>query len=509
MTATADVTRVEQPANAARGRPGFASGPVIGIAIAFVAVELAVAARYGIHRDELYFIACARHLAWGYVDQPPLVPFVARIAITVGGPHAFALRVAPALAGGGAVMIGALMARELGGERIAQTFAALAGATSAAVLATTHLLSTATFDLFFWALLCLLVLRLIRFGDPRWWIAIGATAGVALLNKYNIAFLLVGVGVGLAATPSTRALLRTRWLLAGGAIALLLVAPNIAWNAHHHWAAIAMLRSLHRENGSVGASLGFVPSQLFIVGPALIVLWVAGLRRLFDDTIGRVFAIAYVVLLALDTLGGAKPYYLTGIYFVLFAAGGVWYERRLARRPGHPLRTAVIFVVVAAASLPLTLPVLPAGAQPTSGWLGGINKDLSATIGWKGMARQVASVANSLPASERSRLVVFTGDYGAAGAVDLYGSVYGLPHAISGHNSYWWWGPGRAPDDSTTITVDVDRGYLETLFADVRLVGVVRTPGNVWTEERGDPIYLCRGQRRAWRVIWPSARHYG
>jgi hypothetical protein len=511
MTATVDTaTRTATPVDDVASRPVFAARAVFAIAGAFVALELAVAARYGIHRDELYFLACARHLAWGYVDQPPFVVFVARLAVAIGGPSAFALRVAPAIAGGAAVVFGALMARELGGGRRAQLFAALAGATSGVMLATAHLLSTATFDLFFWSLLCLLVLRLLRTRDERLWLAVGATAGVGLMNKYNLLFLLAALAVALLTSREHRPLLRSRWFLAGVAIAVVIVAPNIVWNAQHDWAAVSMLQSLRRENSTFGASVGFVPSELFIVGPALAFLWITGLRRLFSHRTGRVFAIAYVLLLVVDTLSGAKPYYLSGIYFVLFAGGGLWYEERVARkRRAHPALVAAIFVLAAVLTLPLALPVLPASAQPEGPWLGNINKDLSATLGWKPFVRQVATIANTLPASERRRLVIFTGDYGAAGAVDRYGAQYGLPHAISGHNSYWWWGWGRAPDDSTTIAVNMSRSYLHTIFDDVEPVGQVRTPGNVWTEERGDPIYLCRGQHRSWAGAWPSAKHYG
>jgi hypothetical protein len=511
MTATIDTaTHAPPPDDDVAARPAFAARPVFAIVGAFVALELAVAARYGIHRDELYFLACARHLAWGYVDQPPFVVFVARLAVAVGGPSAFALRLVPAIAGGAAVAFGAMMARELGGRRRAQVFAAIAGATSGVILATAHLLSTATFDLFFWSLLCLLVLRLLRTRDERLWLAIGVTAGVALMNKYNVLFLLAALAIALLTNREHRPLLRSRWLLLGVAVAVAIVAPNIVWNAQHDWAAVSMLHSLHSENSTLGASVGFVPGQLFIVGPALLFLWIAGLRRLFSHPTGRVFAVAYVALLAVDILSGAKPYYLSGIYFVLFAGGGLWYEERVARRSrAHPARTAAIFVVAALVALPLALPVLPASAQPKGPWLGNINKDLSATLGWKPFVHQVAGIAGALPASERRRLVIFTGDYGAAGAVDRYGAQYGLPHAISGHNSYWWWGWGHASNHSTTIAVNMSRSYLRTMFADVELVGHVRTPGGVWTEERGAPIYLCRGQLRTWASAWASARHYG
>ena len=333
------------------------------------------------------------------------------------------------------------------------------------ILGATHLLSTAAFDIFFWALLSWLFVRLLRTADDRLWIAIGAVAGVALLNKWNVLFLLVAFALGCLLVPEHRTRLRSPFAVAGGLLALTIWTPNLVWNAQHHWAEVAMLHSLHAENSTLGASIGFLPSQLFVVGPVLAFLWIGGLRMLRTDRIGRVLAIAYVALLIAYVLSGAKSYYLAGIYPSLFGAGGTWYERRLARHPAdvaarRARRTAAILVVITVVSLPIVLPVLPERTLPAGSWESGINKDLSATIGWPALVRQVARVADSLPPNERAHLVVFTGDYGAAGAIDEYGTRYGLPHAISGHNNYWWWGPGtrratvrrRSRSTSTALT---------------------------------------------------------
>jgi hypothetical protein len=160
-------------------------------------------------------------------------------------------------------------------------------------------------------------------------------------------------------------------------------------------------------------------------------------------------------------------------------------------------------------ALPLSVPVLPQSALAAGSWEGTINKDLSATVGWHDFVGELARVSGALPPRERATLVIFTGDYGAAGAVDLWGPAYGLPHAISGHNNYWWWGPSGAHNGATTIAVDIPKGYLLTIFREVTPAGTVTTPGGVWSEERGDPIWICRGQRVSWQAAWPSARHYG
>ena len=490
--------------------PGIWRREVGAVALGFVVLELAMSARYGFHRDELYFLACARHLSWGYVDQPPFVPTVGWIAAHLFGTSPTSLRIFPALAGGAAVVLSALMARELGGRRKAQFLAALAAATSPQVLAACHLLSTAAFDMFFWAALCFLWLRLLRTGEQRLWLVIGAVTGLALLNKLNVVFLLVGLIAGVLAAGRGQVLLNRRAAL-GAIVALVIWSPNIVWNAQHDWAVLSMLRSLHQENSSLGASIGFIPSQLIVVGPVLIVLWLAGLRYLLASSFAKPIGLAYGVVVVLFTLSGAKPYYLAGMYFVLFAAGGVWAERRLERRePAKGVRGWTLMMAAGGvAALPLVLPVLPQSTLPAGSWEGTINKDLSATVGWHDFVHQIAGVSKTLRANERANLVVFTGDYGAAGAIDLWGAQYGLPHATSGHNTYWWWGPPEPRNGTTTIAVDVPRPYLLTIFSEVTAAGSVHTPGGVWTEERGDPIWICRGQTKTWTQAWSAARHYG
>jgi 4-amino-4-deoxy-L-arabinose transferase-like glycosyltransferase len=488
--------------------PSFARRPVLAVAAVMVMLELAVASRYGIHRDELYFLASARHLAWGYVDQPPLVPAVAWVTLKLFGPSAFWLRALPALAGGAAVVVTALTARQLGGAARAQTLAAVAVAAAPQDLAGFHLLSTTAFDMFFWSVLGYLVTRLLLSGERRLWLAIGAVVGLALLNKLNVGYLVVGVIAGML-TCRQWLLLRSGWLLGGAAVAAAIASPDVAWNVAHQWAQLAMLHSLHSENSGVGASFGFIPAQFIVMGPATALVWLPGLRRLLSGPVGRPLGIAFLVLLVVYAVAGAKSYYLAGMYYPLFAAGGVWFEERLAGRRSAWMRHRIALVVAGAAlALPLTLPVLPESGLATGSWEGAVNKDLSATVGWPDFVRQIALTASRLPGTDRRRLVIYTGDYGAAGAIDLYGPGYGLPQAISGHNSFWWWGPGRAPDDSATIAVGLPRAYLLTLFRHVQAAGQVTTPGGVWTEERGAPIWICTGQVESWAKAWPAARHY-
>ena len=494
----------------ADGRRRLARRPVLVVAAAFLALELVAAPRYGLHRDELYFLACARHLSWGYVDQPPLVPFVAWAVNGLIGPFAWALRLLPALAGAASVVLCALMARELGAGRKGQVLAAVAAATSAEFLAAFHLLSTTAFDCFFWALITWITLRLVGTGDRRWLLVLGAVTGVALLDKWNAGFLVVALVIGIVSGPHRR-LLRSGYAWSGAAVCLLLVAPDLAWNVGHQWAQVSMLRSLHAENSTLGASIVFAPAQVIVLGPVLSVLGITGLVHLWRDAGRRWLAVSYLVLLGWFVVSGAKPYYLAGAYFALFAAGGTALEQRWASRgsPGHPGRWVAAMVAWCVLVVALALPLLPSSTLPTGSGEGQVNEDLSATVGWPAYVDQVAAVADTLPPAQRARLVLITGDYGAAGAIDLYGPGLHLPPARSGHNTYWWWGPAGMPDDSVTIATNVPRSTLLRIFRTVRSAGTVRTPGNVWTEERGAPIYVGTDQFARWSAVWPSLRHYG
>jgi len=332
---------------------------------------------------------------------------------------------------------------------------------------------------------------------------------LALLNKLNVGYLAIGVAAGLAICRRW-SLLRSWWVAAGAVAAAVIFSPDLAWNATPNWSQITMLENLRRENSTLAASLLFIPAQFIVVGPVLACVWLPGLRRLLRHPHGRPLGVAYVVLLVIYTLAGAKPYYLAGMYFILFAGGGLYVEERLATgRPGALSARIVASVAGAVGALPLVLPVLPSSALATGPWEGAINEDLNATVGWQELTRQVAGIASRLPVPERKRLVIYTGDYGAAGAIDLYGHKYRLPEAISGHNSFWWWGPAGAPNRSTTIAVNLPRSYLLSIFTHVQLAGKKATPHDVWSEERGDPIWICTGQRKTWAEAWPAARHYG
>lgn len=350
------------PGTGRKGLPPFASWPVIVVAAALAALLIAFSARYGYHRDELYFLACGRHLAWGYPDQPPLVPLVARLMSGLAPASLVVLRLPAALASAALVLLAGLIARELGAGRAAQALAAVCVAVAPLVTGAGHLLSTTTFGFPAWALVSWLILRILRTGNHRLWLAVGVATGVGLLDSDLIAFFLFAVLVGVAVAGPRRTF-RSPWLYAGGAIALAMWAPYLAWQAGHGWPELAVAASI--ANGGSGTSAPrwvLLPEQVALVG-WLSPVWVTGLVRLLRGgglRWCRSFGAAFIVLVIVFTITGGKPYYLGGLYPVLFGAGAQpvvnWARLGRARLRATLLAAATALTLTA---LVVTLPLVP------------------------------------------------------------------------------------------------------------------------------------------------------
>jgi hypothetical protein len=489
--------------------------PRLGIAVIAAAafgVEMAVSARYGYHRDELYFLAAGHHLAFGYVDQPLLTPLLARLTAAMTGNTLVGLRVLPALALAALVVLTAAMSRLLGAGRTGQLLAALAAATCAEYLGAMHLLTTTMPDFVLWGITLLLVLRLLASQDPRWWVAIGGCAGIAAEAKWNIGFLAAALAIGFAATPSRR-LLASRWLLLGLIIAAALAAPDIAWQAAHGWPNFAVFRVLHGAAGHNRAV--FWPAQVLYTGVALTPVWIAGLiwsLRGQDARPFRPVAIASAVILALQFILGGKAYYPGAVFMFLFAAGSVPLERWLAAREPRAGRirpaaamSAAMLVSVAVA-LPVAVPVLPARILHTVP-LQKINYDLAETIAWPKLVALVAHEYRALPGPQRRRTTILAGNYGEAGAIERYGASFGLPQEYSGANSFWFWGPPPAADTSA-IAVNLDPALLHREFAHVRKVATFDNGTGVSNDEQGAQIFIVTGLKASWPRAWPAFRDY-
>jgi 4-amino-4-deoxy-L-arabinose transferase-like glycosyltransferase len=473
--------------------------PVLGLAGAVVLVLLAVSTRYGWHRDELYFLEAGKHhLAWGYIDQPPFTPFVARLADAVAPGNLTVLRLLPALVAALDIVLAALIGRELGARRTGQVACAGAMAACGFAVGVSHLLSTASFDLAAWMALVWCACRLLRTGEPRWWLAFGAIAGTAMLNKDLVPLLAVALVIGLAIERRWD-LLRTPWLVAGGVLALAVASPNLIWQAQHGWPQQDMARALaERLAGENRTTL--LPLQLLFSGPLLIpVLW-AGARTLATAAWARRFRtllwtwIAAVVL-CLATAG--RPYYVLPLTQAVLLVGIVAWARE-----GRARVLAKVLVPSAAVTLVLALPVLPLRRAEIAG---AVNEATVETIGWPELADQVADVVRSLPAPDQGHVVLLTGTYGEAGALARYGPSRGLPRPYSGHNSYADFGV-PTDDHAVVVAVRIAPRELARWFEHCAIRERVDNGLGIDNEVQGTPITICRGQRTPWSEIWPDLR---
>ena len=459
---------------------------------------LAIAPRYGWHRDELYFLEAGRHLDWGYIDQPPLTPLVARLADRVAPGNLVVLRLLPALATAVTVVLGALLVRELGGRRQAQLAGAAVISAGGFVLGVGHLLSTAVFDLTAWMALLWVVARLLCTGNPRWWIAFGAIAGLSMLNKNLLVLLGTALLCGLL-VERRRDLLLSRWTVAGGALALAIASPNLIWQAQHGWPQVEMARVLaDRLAGENRATL--VPLQVLFVGPAFVtVLW-AGARWLGRDPSARRFRPllwAWPAGLVATFVSGGRPYYVVPLSIVVVLAGVV-----AAERDGRTRHLGWLIAANALVSLPLALPLLP---RSTTRVTASMNEVVAETIGWPELVEQVTAVVGQLPEEEQASVVLLAASYGEAGALDRFGPAHGLPPAHSPHNSY---ADFRRPqdDEATVVAVRYPVERLAPYFERCDELEVVDNGFNISNEVQGTPIVVCRGLRATWADTWAALR---
>ncbi|GAA4583096.1 glycosyltransferase family 39 protein [Planotetraspora phitsanulokensis] len=476
--------------------PPFARVPVGGVALATAAVLLAVSPWYGYHRDELYFRLLGEHPQPGYFDTPPLTPMIARVSTAVFGDTVVALRIVPALCTGALVVLIALVARELGGGRAAQVLAAAGTATAVLPLIAGHTLLTLTPDLVVWTAVVLCLLRVLLRGDGRYWLWVGVLAGVATYNRDLIVLLLVSAGVGILAAGPRKVLLDRRlWI--GAALALVIAAPNLVYQATHDWPQFQMADALKIDEGADNRA-AFVPLQILLLGPPQFVLIVVGWIRLWRDRATRALAIAYPVACALTLYSGGRPDYVGVFLLYLFAAGCV----TAAGWRWRPVLVAAL-AVNAAASIVVALPVIPASSLAGTP-VAAINEVARESVGMHGLAEQVAAVVRGLPPADRAGAVLLTSNYGQAGALDRWAGELGLPKVYSGHDELWWWGP---PPEGTRVVVALtwDTTFLAARFARCTQAGVVHGMAG---EEEGIPISVCHDPVRPWKQMWPEARHY-
>jgi hypothetical protein len=479
----------------------------VGSAMAASALLLAAtSARYDYHRDELYFRMLPP--AWGYVDQPPLTPWLARVATGLFGDSVWAMRIPAIMFVAATILLAALTTRELGGGRWPQGLSAWGIAFATLPLVFGHVLFTGTVDLVVWAAVILFVVRALLRDEPRWFLAAGAAAGVGLYNKHLVVMLLIGLAIGLLAV-GPRHVFRSRWLWAGVGTALVIGLPNLIYQATHDWPQLSMAGALAENNGGENRAM-LLPFQLLLLGPPLVAIWVAGFVALLRRPAWRplrAVALAYPVVLLITFASGGQIYYPLGLMVFLFAAGSVptidWIARRpRVRRPLVAGAVAINAVVTAVLALPL-VPVDRLGRTP----IPEINQVARDQVGWPVYTRQVADAFRSLPQADAAKAVVITANYGEAGALERYGPQYGLPAVYSGHNQLWFFGP---PPEAATVavTVGLPLRYLRTRFGSCVEAGQLDNGVDVANEEQGATVAVCRDPAGGWAAAWPDFQHY-
>jgi Dolichyl-phosphate-mannose-protein mannosyltransferase len=417
------------------------------------------------------------------------------------------LRAPAILACGVTTVTTGLLARELGGDRRAQALAGACWAAGAVCLVTGHFVTTTTYDVCATAVVSLLIARVLRTGAVRWWLPAGAVLGIALLNK-SLVGVVIGVVLVALAILGPRELLRSRWLAAGAALALLGALPYGLWQLVHGLPQSQLAASIAR-NGAEGGRAGFIPFQLILIGPLLAPIWITGLLELLrNQTLRalRCFAAAYLVLIPVFIITGGKAYYMSGLYPILLAAGAVTAARWLAQHRGRTVLLTGAVALTAAISAVIGLDVLPVRDVAGSVVLK-LNPDSGETVGWPRFTETIAAVYRSLPASTRARTAIFTGNYGEARAIAHYGPALGLPYPHSGHNGWALWGP-PPNNDTTTLLVGIDLQQAQGDFTGCRLRAQINNRQGLDNQEQNAPVLVCTGERRPWSALWPSLRHY-
>ena len=487
-------------------------------------VHLLTNGRYGYFRDELYYIACAQHLAFGYVDQPPLSILLLRLSQLLLGDSLFAIRFLPALAGAGIIALTGIIAREIGGRAWAIALACAGSLCALFNLAVGNFFSMNAFEPLFWMGTVYLLLRIINGGSPTLWLWLGVLLGLGLENKHSTAFFGAGILVGLLLTPERRHFAQ-KYIWLGGVIAFAIALPNILWQALNHWPTYELLSNIAHSNKNVALiPVQFIAQQAVFLNPGTLPLWLAGLLWLFGSRDGRRYCaigIMYLITLIEFIVLHGKSYYLAPAYPMLFAAGGVAVERLFAARLKwiKPVFLAVI-IAMGALCAPLMLPILP--PDKLVAYMRAIHMEPPRTetshtealpqifadqFGWEQMVGSVAHIYHYLAPEDKKRAAIFCQNYGEAGAIDFFGPKLGLPPAISGHQNYFLWGP-RDWTGEVILVLDTNDKDERELFGSVEDLGQIVSSPWAMPFERRRHVYLCRDLKISVQELWPRVKKW-
>jgi len=485
----------------------------LAVALAVAVVHVLTNGRYGFHRDELQVLSDARHMDWGFVAYPPLTPFVERISLSIFGLSLIGLRMFSVIANATAIFFTGLIAREVGGGRLAQFTAALAVALSPLPLFEGTEFQYTTFDYLWWVLIAYFVIRLLKTENPRYWLAIGAFIGIGFMTKYTMGFYLAGILGGVVLTRARRYLI-SGWFWAGMALGLAICLPNLIWQVKHGFISYHFLQHIHKRDVGEGRADGFWRDQFLIcTNPMAAALWIPGLVGFFRDRRYRMMAWMYVIPLLLFAVGKGRGYYVGAAYPMLMAMGAAWGERWLGSIGRWPRRAidAVFFAGLLFCGAYIAALVLPLAS---SGRLKDFalkhNGDLREEIGWEDYVKAVAAVRDSLPYDQESHVGVIVRNYGEAGAIEMLGPAYHLPRPISGTNSGWYRGYPDPPP-TTLIVTGTSREGADYWFTGCRWAGHNGNSEGVKNEEseHHPDIFVCGPPKLPWPVFWSKYLTFG
>ena len=487
--------------------------PALAVAVAMAVLHVLTNGRYGFHRDELQVLSDARHMDWGFVAYPPLTPFVERISLSIFGLSLVGLRMFSVVANATAIFFAGLIARELGGTRLAQFITALAVALSPLPLFEGTEFQYTTFDYLWWVLIAYFIIRLLKTEDPRYWLAIGTFIGFGFMTKYTMGFYLAGILGGIVLTGARRHLI-SGWFWAGMALGFAICLPNVIWQVKHGFISFHFLQSIHKRDVGEGRADGFWLDQFLIcTNVAAVVLWIPGLVGFFRERRYRMLAWMYVIPLLLFAVGKGRGYYVAGAYPMLIGMGSGMRERWLLSIGGWRRRTmeTVFFTALLLCGAYFAAIVLPFSS---SGRLKDFalkhNGDLREEIGWDDYVKAVAAVRDSLPTDQQAQVGVIVRNYGEAGAIEMLGPAYHLPRPISGTNSGWYRGYPDPPPTTLIVTGSTREG-VDHWFTACRWAGDNGNSEGVKNEEseHHPDIFVCGPPRLPWPEFWSKYLTFG
>ncbi len=486
---------------------------LMAIAASVALVHLLTNGRYGLHRDELQVLSDARHMDWGFVPYPPFTPFVERISMSLFGLSLVGLRLFSVISQAAAIVYSGLMARELGGGRLAQAAASICVALAPLTLFEGTEFQYTTFDYLWWVLIAYSMIRLLKTENPQWWLAIGALIGLGFQTKYTMAFYVCGVVGGVLLTHARKYLL-SPWLWAGVGLSILIFLPNLIWQIRHDFISLHFLQHIHKRDVGQGRAAGFYGDQFLICTNLVSApLWIAGLLGYLRSRRYRALAWMYLIPLGLYIVGKGRGYYLGAAYPMLLAMGAVMAERWLNSRSRISRRIVeyAFFLLLFAAGGYILAVVIPLSSSgPLKQFALKRNGDLREEIGWDDLVKSVARVRDSLPPDQRANLGIVVGNYGEQGAIEILGPAYQLPQAMSGTNSAWLRGYPSAPP-STLIVIGRTKDDVDRMFTGCKLAGHNGNSEGVKNEESEyhPDIFVCGPPRLPWPEFWKEFQAFG